>query len=153
MKLILNIKKRYAYAIIGLLVLAVGVFVVNALTPGVAPNPGHLITEVAPPSGCGSGQVLEWSGSSWGCVNLPVDTDTDDQTLSVSGQTLSINSGNSVTIPSGKSCRMCIQCYGEGYTTGWACTGYDGGTSPWTNSPFNGWGHNCDSIRLKMECN
>ena len=68
--MIVHIKKRYAYTIIGLLVLAVGVFIVNALTPGVAPNPGHLISQVAPPAGCGSGQVLGWSGSSWGCVDM-----------------------------------------------------------------------------------
>ncbi len=108
MKVNFNLKKEYVYPIIGLLVLATGFFVVNALTPGVAPNPGHLITEVAPPSGCGSGQILGWSGGSWGCVDLPVDTDTDTwrpaQTLSVSGQTLSISSGNSVTLPSGGGC-------------------------------------------------
>ena len=97
--MIVNIKKRYAYAIIGLLVLAVGVFVINALTPGVAPNPGHLITQVAPPAGCGEGQVLKWDGTNWGCVVLPVDT--DDQTLSISGQSLSISSGNSVSLPGG----------------------------------------------------
>ena len=40
-----------------------------------------------------------------GCVALPVDTDTNTwrpaQTLAVSGQTLSISEGNSVSLPSG----------------------------------------------------
>jgi hypothetical protein len=73
MKVMINIKKRYAYAIIGLLVLSAGVFIVNALTPGVAPNPGHLIDNVAPPSGCGDGQVLQFidSTNGWSCVDMP----------------------------------------------------------------------------------
>ncbi len=58
-------KKNITLIVLLVAVLVVGV--VYALTPGVAPNPGHLITQVAPPAGCGSGQVLEWSGSSWRC--------------------------------------------------------------------------------------
>ena len=134
--MIVNIKKRYAYAIIGLLVLAVGFFVVNALTPGVAPNPGHLITQVAPPAGCSAGQVLGWSGSSWGCVILPVDTDTDDQTLSISGQSLSISSGNSVSLPESSNLQYIVNRHGNTgpcstwcSTLGLTCiTGHNAGT-------------------------
>ncbi len=94
-------KKNITLIVLLVAVLVVGV--VYALTPGVAPNPGHLITEVAPPAGCGAGQVLKWSGSSWGCVVLPVDTDTNTwrpaQKLAISGQTLSITDGGSVTLP------------------------------------------------------
>ena len=126
--MIVNIKKRYFYGIIGLLVLAVGVFIVNALTPGVAPNPGHLITQVAPPAGCGDGQVLGWDGSSWSCVVLPVDTDTDDQELSLVGQKLSISSGNSVTIPSASGVLSCYYIQSGIYTingnSGMCNTGY-----------------------------
>ena len=68
-KIIINMSNKsfysfIAFGVIGLFV--AGFFIVNALTPGIAPNPGHLITQVAPPAGCGSGQVLGWSGSSWG---------------------------------------------------------------------------------------
>ncbi len=96
--MIINLEKRHAYFIIGLLVLAVGIFVVNALTPGIAPNPGNTIETISPPTGCGEGQVLQFIDevSGWGCVD-----DTDDQTLSIAGQTLSISEGNSVSLPSG----------------------------------------------------
>jgi hypothetical protein len=76
----INIEKRYAYAIIGLLVLSAGIFIVNALTPGVAPNPGHLIDSVAPPSGCGDGQVLQFIDitNGWGCVDMSMACSTCD---------------------------------------------------------------------------
>ena len=71
MKFTINIEKRYACIIAGLLILSIGIFVAYALTPGVAPNPGHLISEVAPPADCEVGQVLQWDGSNWDCVDLP----------------------------------------------------------------------------------
>lgn len=46
--------------------MAVGVY---SLTPGTAPNPGHLITDVAPPAGCADGQFLQFSGGTWVCAN------------------------------------------------------------------------------------
>lgn len=47
-----------------------------------------------------NGQVLKWNGTSW----LPaVDNNTDAQTLSVSGTSLSISGGNTVTLPSSSS--------------------------------------------------
>ena len=62
-----NNKVLYTFiSFIAILIIGVGVF---ALTPGVAPNPGHLISEVAPPAGCGTNQVLQWSGSAWTCAN------------------------------------------------------------------------------------
>lgn len=48
-----------------IVVLGIGVY---ALTPGVKPVMGHLLSEVAPPSGCVSGQYLKWSGTSWSCA-------------------------------------------------------------------------------------
>lgn len=50
--------------------------------------------------GATSGQVLKWNGSSWAPAN-DIDTDTDAQTLSLSGNTLSISGGNSVSLPTG----------------------------------------------------
>ncbi|MCK4649857.1 shufflon system plasmid conjugative transfer pilus tip adhesin PilV [Candidatus Pacearchaeota archaeon] len=66
----LSNKLFYVFIVIGLVVLST--VAVYALTPGVAPNPGHLITQVAPPSGCSDGQVLGWSGSGWSCVDAGV---------------------------------------------------------------------------------
>lgn len=48
--------------------------------------------------GATNGQVLKWNGSSWTPAN---DQDNDAQTLSLVGNTLSISSGNSVTLPTG----------------------------------------------------
>lgn len=72
MKVMLNIKKRYAYGIIGLLVLCFGFLVVNAyvLVPGETPNPGHPISQVGPPADCLDGQVLQFIGGEWGCVEM-----------------------------------------------------------------------------------
>ena len=57
-------------------------------------------------------------------------------------------------VGSSTSCRVCIQCdNGEQSPTGWMCTGYNSGTSGWVKQPFNGWGHNCDWVRVKIECN
>ena len=82
----INFTNRFLYtfvAFILLLIIGVGVF---ALTPGIAPNPGHLIDNVAPPSPCSSGQVLQWDGSGWTCT---------DQSVSVS------NSGDITAVTAG----------------------------------------------------
>jgi hypothetical protein len=50
--------------------------------------------------GATNGQVLKWNGTTWAPA-ADVDTDTDAQTLSLSGNTLSISGGNSVTLPTG----------------------------------------------------
>lgn len=63
-----------------------------------------------------NGQVLKWNGTAW----LPAaDANTDAQTLSIIGNSLSISGGNSVTLPSSGG-------------SGWALTG-NSGTSPSTN--------------------
>jgi hypothetical protein len=46
--------------------------------------------------GATNGQVLKWNGSTWA-----PGSDNDAQTLSISGNTLTISGGNSVTLPSG----------------------------------------------------
>ncbi len=43
-----------------------------------------------------TGQVLHWNGSEWSPA-----TDSDNQTLNISGNSLSISNGNSVTLPTG----------------------------------------------------
>ena len=91
MKIEVNLEKRYAYLIIGLLILVFGFFVVNALTPGVAPNPGHIIDNVAPPSECADGQVLQFTDSvnGWGCVDM-----AEDGVWTQSGSNIYYNEGN-----------------------------------------------------------
>jgi hypothetical protein len=48
--------------------------------------------------GASNGQVLKWNGTTWAPA---ADNNTDAQTLTVSGTTLSISGGNSVTLPTG----------------------------------------------------
>ena len=55
-----------------ILVISVILFVsilISALTPGVAPNPGHDIQNVAPPLGCVAGDLLKWDNPNWGCAS------------------------------------------------------------------------------------
>lgn len=46
-----------------------------------------------------NGQVLKWNGSTWAPA-ADTDTNTDAQTLSISGNVLTISGGNNVTLPS-----------------------------------------------------
>ncbi len=48
--------------------------------------------------GASSGQALKWNGTNWAPAN---DVNTDNQTLTLTGNTLSISGGNSVTLPTG----------------------------------------------------
>lgn len=59
---------RWLYTLIAIGILAVIGIGVYALTPGVAPNPGHLISELAPPSPCTANQSLQFDGTNWKCV-------------------------------------------------------------------------------------
>ncbi len=45
---------------------------------------------------CANGQVAQWNGSAWVCASAAVDT--DQQTLSLAANTLSISGGNSVSL-------------------------------------------------------
>jgi len=55
-------------------------------------------TDVLASLSCTNGQVAQWNGSVWTCANTSVDT--DDQQLSLITNTLSIDSGNSVSLAS-----------------------------------------------------
>ncbi len=79
MKIVINFNK-YSYFLAGLIIFLAGMFIVNALTPGIAPNQGHLISEIAPPTGCIAGQFLEWDGASWKCANAGTTTITPPTT-------------------------------------------------------------------------
>jgi len=65
----INFTNRFLYTFVTfilILIIGIGVF---ALTPGIAPNPGHLIGEFAPPVGCSTNQVLQWDGANWVCTD------------------------------------------------------------------------------------
>lgn len=62
-KLQINLTNRWLYTLIVFFsLIVIGVFVY-----AVAPNPGHGITQIEQPSGCGANQFLKWTGSSWTC--------------------------------------------------------------------------------------
>jgi len=54
----------FVLAVFLLIVIAVGV---SAFTPGVAPNPGHTLDNVAPPTPCVANSYLEFDGVNWVC--------------------------------------------------------------------------------------
>jgi len=63
-----NLSNRLSYTIVAVIALAlisVGVYAYGTSSPSTF---GHSIGEIAAPSGCGSGQVLSWTGSAWSCV-------------------------------------------------------------------------------------
>ncbi len=156
--MIVNIKKRFAYAIIGLLVLAVGVFVVNAFGTSNPSVMGHSAGEIdwsefIPQLNTESINLGGELRSSWpvdtnantqcsgtytylsgdgACRDVRTDGDAYDtdtntwrpaQTLSVSGQTLSISSGNSVSLPGGVSAGIIIYYCPIVGTCGGTCDG------------------------------
>jgi len=65
----INLTNRGVYTLIVLGILSLIGVSVLALQPGVAPNPGHLLSEVSPPSPCTSGQVIGWDGTNLVCVD------------------------------------------------------------------------------------
>jgi len=82
----INFTNRFLYTFVAFIfILIIGV-AVYALTPGVAPNPGHLFDEFAPPTGCGTNQVLQWDGTNWVCTDL---SSGGSSPWSVSGSTVS----------------------------------------------------------------
>tara|TARA_Y100000034_G_scaffold122591_1_gene168231 strand:- start:28 stop:864 length:837 start_codon:yes stop_codon:yes gene_type:complete len=65
----INFTNRAIYTFIVFSVFLLIGISVFALTPGVAPNPGHIIEEMAPPLNCETNQVLQWDGTTWTCTN------------------------------------------------------------------------------------
>jgi hypothetical protein len=63
----INLTNRWLYTLIAIFVFLIAGIMVYALTPGVAPNPGHLASEMAPPTPCSSGQFLKFDGTNWIC--------------------------------------------------------------------------------------
>ncbi|MFH1365326.1 MAG: hypothetical protein ABIH28_01965 [archaeon] len=86
----------FLFLLMGILVLG-GIY---ALSPGVAPNPGHPISEIGPPAGCTAGQVLKFDGSAWVCGAVG-------------------SSGNDTICKNGVCCPLWKDCDGDGYTGGY----------------------------------
>ncbi len=59
-----------------------------------------------------SGQILKWNGTTWVAGN-----DNDAQTITINGTTLSISSGNSVTLPGGSSVSDIIVLNNSNFST------------------------------------
>ncbi len=58
----------YTFIVIGILIaIGVGVYAYGTSNPAVF---GHSIGELAPPTGCASGQYLQYSGGVWVCTNI-----------------------------------------------------------------------------------
>ena len=70
----IHLSNRLSYTLIAILILAAIGVGVYALTPGVAPNPGHLISETAPPSSCTANQYLQFDGTNWKCATPPLNS-------------------------------------------------------------------------------
>ncbi len=70
----INLSNRWLYTFILLgifIMIGIGVY---ALTPGVKPNPGHLLSEVSPPAPCAVNQFLKFDGTNIVCSNAPTTT-------------------------------------------------------------------------------
>ena len=86
------VSNRVLYTFITVAVIAIVAFGVYALTPGVAPNPGHLITQIAPPSPCNGGQFLQFNGNTWVCNTTGSGSGSSPWTQS--GTSVYYNGGN-----------------------------------------------------------
>lgn len=87
------VSNRVLYTFITVAIISILAFGVYALTQGVAPNPGHLITDVAPPSPCSSGQYLQFNGNTWVCSTVNVSGGGTSQ-WTTSGSSIYYNLGN-----------------------------------------------------------
>ena len=91
----INIKNKHLYLISAIMIFLVGVGLVISGGGTGAGEVGHYITEIDPPSGCTSGQVLSWDGSVWSCEDDDVSS-CQIRTASAT-QTISCNAGETAT--------------------------------------------------------
>jgi len=123
----LSDKVIYGLGLIVIFILAgVGVY---ALSPGVSPSPGHIISDIAPPVSCADGQVLQFVNEStgWGCVDLSSSTGSLD------------------------NCQVCIQCKWEGLLKTEQCATLNAGWSDFVG-PWNGDDNDPAYCRLSFSC-
>jgi len=77
----INLTNRWLYTLIAIGILAIIGVGVYALTPGVAPNPGHSANDMAPPSPCAANQFLKFDGTNWVCSKI-TSSSMDEDTIS-----------------------------------------------------------------------
>ncbi len=67
--MVINLSNRLLYFIIISLMITGIILGISALTPGVKPNPGHLINEFVPRTGCYYlNQEIGWNGEEFVCI-------------------------------------------------------------------------------------
>lgn len=125
----IHLTNRWLYTFIAIGILAVIGIGVYALTPGVAPNPGHLISDVAPPSGCVSGQILQYNNGNWACVNLPTSSNPAPVSTGLYGSCTIYNGQCWTTTYAPAICEGNWCGCAAGYDS--VMTGYPGSTSGW----------------------
>jgi len=108
-------KSFYSLIALGVIFLFAGVL---ALTPGVAPDNGHTMNLVSPPSPCSAGQVIQWEGTSWSCVSIGGSTATNWNSYTPSGSSIHFGVNNQTDM---------------GYITGLFSTGI---SSPYSSDTF-----------------
>jgi len=70
--IILKIQKKHLFLMSALIVFLVGIgLIIGDPSPGESGDPGHNINVIGAPTGCSAGQVLQWTATGWGCVDLP----------------------------------------------------------------------------------
>lgn len=132
MDVTIKIEKRYAFGIMGILVLLCGIVAVEAFGGNDPLVMGHSVGEIDDIDS----SVLD--GVSWDEISGIPDGLADG-----------------VNIES-YDCSICLQLYSYelGYS-GWTCTPYasdGGGMSPLVQQPFSGWGHEVTGARMRMDC-
>ncbi|VVB82596.1 Uncharacterised protein [uncultured archaeon] len=116
----------YTIVILGIiLIVTLGVYA--TVTPGTAPNPGHLLSDISPPTECTAGQYVSWNGDSLICSDYSSPSISSVGVQMVSATTSSTSC--SVSCPSGKivlggTCSSnsgIIQKTLPSENTGWTC--------------------------------
>jgi hypothetical protein len=119
-----NFSNKLSYtliAIFAIIFLGIGVYALSA-SGGDAGNPGHNINSIGAPTGCSSGQYLQWSGGTWSCATVTASTNY----WTASGNNIANSNSGSVDISgttrigtTASSARLNVQAT----TNGWAIRG------------------------------
>lgn len=153
-----DISNKLGYTLIVILTIVLLGIGVYALTPGVAPSPGHTLATIAPPSPCSSGQVITWNGA-----NLVCSTPTSGaQIATVVGHTSCAAGWTPFSFPSGFDANttqilaakvkaystsgdgVWVPIYDGGGNVESGYTGYGDGGFVWIDGPNN---------RINLGCN
>jgi hypothetical protein len=70
MKIEVDLRKRYFFGVLGVILIVIGIIGVFAAITDLKPNPGHSSSELAGFPDCGANQALTQNGGAWSCVSL-----------------------------------------------------------------------------------